>query len=105
MHDLQPAPEENTLAPSVGVQPRVRPPVVEVECEHLASVKGPDETFHYVIRKPTNETMARIREWADSGESRRVQVSDCSGLHISNLSTRVVEHGIDYDTCVVTTAA
>lgn len=53
--------------------------LILIECTQLVAVQGFSETMHHVVFQADAASRKRIYAWRDSGERRRIRVSDCTG--------------------------
>lgn len=77
--------------------------MIEIKCEHLASVEGPNGTRHHVVFNPISETVKAVREWKESNEKHGIRVEDRAGIHVREIPASVVKTTYDYNTLVITT--
>ena len=74
-----------------------------IECKHLASVPGPDGTFHHIAFDPNQATRERVADWKHQGDERVIEIEDRAGLHIRDRAASVLDTCFDYGTLRITT--
>lgn len=78
--------------------------MLEIKCEHLASVPGPHGTWHHVAFNPTAETVRAVNDWHSSEVSQDgIQVEDRAGTHVREREAFCIKVIYDYGTLVFTT--
>ena len=78
---------------------------IQIVCEHLASVPGPEGQRHHIAFNPTPETVDAAYAWKDSGARHSIEVEDRAGLHERRATAAVVKLVYDYGTLCITTDA
>lgn len=80
--------------------------MIEIKCEHLASVQGPYGTKHHVAFNPTPETVNAVNEWHQQETLQDgIRVEDRAGSHVLLRNLHCVKVIYSYGTLVFTTNA
>ena len=78
-------------------------PRILIKCTHLASVPGPNGTYHHIAFDPTPDTVERVDEWRRAGDPRVIEIEDRAGEHVRTRAGSVVDVNYDYGTLWITT--